>query len=124
MVNKVKPAALIIILITVLIMYAPVLKAPFIYDDVHLIANNELIASFKYIPKVFNLISRTNAYELPARPLQILSYMIDYKSWKLNPSGYHLINILLHVLNGFLIYKILIRFVKKEKKALLVTRFL
>ena len=31
------------------------------------------------------------------RPLQVASYVVDYSLWGLNPAGYHLTNILLHV---------------------------
>jgi hypothetical protein len=38
------------------------------------------------------------------RPMVTLSLFIDYKMWGLNPVGYHLINIILHSLNSFLVF--------------------
>lgn len=42
-------------------------------------------------------------------PLHIISYMIDYSLWGMNPTGYILHNIILHTLNGLLFYLLLIR---------------
>lgn len=43
-------------------------------------------------------------------PLHILSYMLDYTVWELNPKGFLLTNIVLHSLNGMLLYRLLLRF--------------
>lgn len=37
-------------------------------------------------------------------PLHIISYMVDYSLWGLRPAGYLLENVLIHGLNGFLLY--------------------
>lgn len=42
-------------------------------------------------------------------PLHIVSYMLDYLLWGLNPSGYRLLNIILHAFNGFMLYLLLRR---------------
>ena len=42
-------------------------------------------------------------------PITILSYSFDYAIWKLDPFGYHLTNLLLHVLCTLLIYWLLSR---------------
>jgi len=41
-------------------------------------------------------------------PLHILSYLLDHTLWGLNPAGYHLHNVLLHALNGILLYRFLV----------------
>jgi len=38
------------------------------------------------------------------RPVQILSYALDYKFWKLNPLGYHITNVALHIVTSFVVY--------------------
>jgi tetratricopeptide (TPR) repeat protein len=40
-------------------------------------------------------------------PLQILSYGLDYQIWHLHPFGYHLHNVVLHILNAVLVYLLL-----------------
>ncbi len=37
-------------------------------------------------------------------PLHLLSYMLDYSVWGLNPAGYHLSNVILHSLNAVLAF--------------------
>jgi protein O-mannosyl-transferase len=46
-------------------------------------------------------------------PLTWLSLMLDYQIFGLNPQGYHLINLLFHVLNTILLFLILYRMTKK-----------
>ncbi len=38
------------------------------------------------------------------RPIIILSYLIDYKFWNLNPVGYHLTNIIFHAIAAYALY--------------------
>jgi hypothetical protein len=40
------------------------------------------------------------------RPLSDVSLWIDYKLWNKNPFGYHLTNLLIHLTNSFLVYKL------------------
>jgi len=102
-----------------LVLYLSVLDAPFIYDDFHLVVNNYLITSFQYIPKVFKDVFDFGSTGLPARPLQIISYMLDYKIWGFNPWGYHFTNIIIHIVNSLLIYILSLFFVKVRKEAFL-----
>jgi tetratricopeptide (TPR) repeat protein len=42
-------------------------------------------------------------------PLSLLSFMLDYSLWGADPAGYHLTNIVIHTLNGLLVYRLLLR---------------
>jgi Flp pilus assembly protein TadD len=79
------------------------------WDDNRYILDNADIQGFGLdrLKAVF-----TNYYVGNYAPVQMLSYMLDYKLWGLNPGGYHFTNILLHFLNGLLLYKLLFRFFK------------
>lgn len=60
----------------------------------------------------------TPAGELPYyRPLAILSFAIDYAAWGLNPFGFHLVNLLLHLFCAFLIWRIALRFFSRRWSA-------
>ncbi|MBL7190204.1 tetratricopeptide repeat protein [bacterium] len=52
------------------------------------------------------------------RPLTTLSYILNYQSSGLNSTGYHLFNIILHALNTYLIYALVIR-LKNRRLAVL-----
>ncbi|MCM8809443.1 MAG: hypothetical protein NC934_04645, partial [Candidatus Omnitrophica bacterium] len=76
---------------------------PFIWDDLSLIHENFFIRSFKFLPLFFKtdiFLSTSNFY----RPIQTLSYSLIYKLFRLNPIGYHLLNIFLHSGCAILIY--------------------
>ncbi len=96
---------LFLILLTTVFLYSPTFKNPFIWDDFHLVANDDSIKDFSNIPLLFrqHLFKSANSSNF-YRPLQSLSFMADYSVWKLNPFGYHLTNLLLHLLNVVLVY--------------------
>ena len=51
----------------------------------------------------------TSFYTGNYAPVQILSYMADFTLWGLNPAGYLLTNIVIHCLNGLLLFRLLQR---------------
>jgi len=89
-----------------LFVYAGSLDGSFIWDDEDLIRDNLRIRDLRNIPKIFTEDigagsgKRFNFY----RPIQTLSYMADYALWRLEPRGYHLTSILLHILAALILY--------------------
>ncbi|MBI3318444.1 MAG: tetratricopeptide repeat protein [Candidatus Omnitrophica bacterium] len=53
------------------------------------------------------------------RPFYSLTFWLDYRLWGLNPFGYHLENVLLHILNAFLLFFLIHRFTGSARGALL-----
>jgi len=51
----------------------------------------------------------TSIYAGNYAPVQITSYMLDYSLWGMKPSGFILTNIILHTINGLLMYFLLVR---------------
>ncbi|MDD5680029.1 MAG: hypothetical protein PHI59_02180 [Candidatus Omnitrophica bacterium] len=101
---------LLLALIT-LAVYFNSLSNDFVWDDHFLIENNDFIKDLRYIPRIFT----TDSYHSHAektgashsnfyRPVQALSFMADYHIWKMNPFGFHLGNLLLHMANGILVF--------------------
>jgi tetratricopeptide (TPR) repeat protein len=85
--------------------YYESLFTPFInLDDPFYIKRNPYIRDLSWggIYGIFSNIIVTNYF-----PLQILSYAVDYQIWQLQPFGYHLHNVLLHILNAALIFLLL-----------------
>ena len=70
-------------------------------------------------PKIFSRNYFHLANELSYRPVVTLSYFLDYAIWRLNPSGYHLTNVILHTITGVLLYAVLSRLIRKRPVALL-----
>ena len=111
--DRVNPAIVLFILLAVFAVYANALGGPFIFDDEVLVKNNVTIRSLSDVPKLFrsdlflkDFTSKpvSNSF----RPLQTTSYAIDYRIWKDKAFGYHLTNILLHLLSTLLVF-ILVR---------------
>ena len=101
--------SILFMVVILTIIYSAALNNPFIWDDYFHVVENTFIKDWRYIPQIFTsdvfffAPQRSNFY----RPLQSLSYMIDYTVWKLNPLGYHLTNVLIHLFNIILIYLLL-----------------
>ena len=66
--------------------YANSLKGEFIWDDGNLVKNNLYIRNVSNIPRIFTSNIRAGAGREGSfwRPLQGLSYMLDYAFWELN----------------------------------------
>ncbi len=101
---------LILILVT-LFTYANTLKNDFVWDDVFFIVNNNYVKNLNSIPQYFYSV-KTYATILDYhifRPLRTLSFALEYKLWGLNPFGFHLTNIILHLLNVLIVYFLISR---------------
>lgn len=98
---------LLLFLLTVAI-YARTLGQEFqmSWDDNWYIVYNESIQGFSWqnLKTIFSSI-----YQANYAPLQMLSYMLDYSLWGLDPAGFAITNVVFHVLNGLLLYRLLYR---------------
>jgi len=108
-----------------IVIYGNSLHNPFIWDDQYLITENHFIKSSKYILDMFKhqLYYSTAGSSNFYRPLQNLFLYFDYSLWKENPVGYHLTNILFHILSAFLIY-LLIKCIFNRKAIAFLVSFL
>ncbi len=92
-------------------LYVPILGYEFVWDDYVLLVYNPLIREpgfsglWKNLGKP--LYMGYGDFFSYFRPLQSLSYWLDYRLWQLNPFGYHLENILLHGLNTLLVFALM-----------------
>jgi tetratricopeptide (TPR) repeat protein len=84
------------------IVYANSMSGEFVWDDEGLVKNNLHIRSLAGLPKLFkeSIYKGSGLETMFYRPLQMITYAVDYASWGLDPAGYHLTNIFLHILTG------------------------
>jgi protein O-mannosyl-transferase len=81
--------------------YAPALRNGFVWDDQALLLRDPLIRSWRLIWEGFQHFLFTDAAASNFyRPLQRLSYTLDYAIFFVSPGGYHFINILWHAAAG------------------------
>lgn len=84
--------------------YSRALTGPFIWDDEHFVLRNPSVKSVERVPEYFTS-KETFAMEgnfAIYRPLRNISYLLDYLLFGLNPFGFHLVNLLLHIQNMIL----------------------
>ena len=74
------------------------------FDDPNYIIDNSYIRDWSWqgFYKIFSQPIYGNYF-----PLQILSYALDYQLWHTRPFGYHLHNVVLHILNSVLVFLLL-----------------
>ena len=84
--------------------HLPSLGGALLWDDVHLVNDNPLIKSPVLILEAFRHHLFPEAYAGHYRPIQTISYIFDYFFWSKDPYGYHLSNVLWHVLSGVVLY--------------------
>ena len=87
----------------------PALQGEPIWDDDYLVRANPFIKSPLLILEVFRHYLFQDMFTAAYRPVQNLSYLIDYMVWNNNFYGYHLTSVLCHVASGVLLYLLLQR---------------
>lgn len=116
-----KKYVLLIALISIIVViYLNSFNNSFVWDDKHLIENNQVIKSWNNFFYIFGTDFWTLTYTPNSgyyRPIITFSYMIDYTLWRLKPFGYHLTNTLFHTLNAILIFFIVLLIFKKQTLA-------
>ena len=103
-----KPRTWLLILALVALVgfsYQSVWKAGFIWDDNDYVTNNPTLRSLDGLRRIWFELGAVEQYY----PVTHTSFWIEYHLWRLNPLGYHLVNICLHTLNALLVWQILRR---------------
>jgi len=99
-------AKALMLIVMVLVVYAPSTENGFIWDDDHHVG---------MAPKNYEQGFATGLKNIWLKPLAApqyypmvwSSYLIEHHFWKQNPTGYHLVNILLHIIVALLLWMVL-----------------
>ncbi|MFH1771752.1 MAG: tetratricopeptide repeat protein [Candidatus Omnitrophota bacterium] len=96
-----KPFLIFLLLVALCaVVYAPSLKNGFIWDDDQYVYKNKAVQMDKQGLKFIWF-----SYAMPQYyPIVFSSFWIEHKLWGLNPFGYHLVNLLLHIINTLLLF--------------------
>lgn len=109
--EKSKTRLLIVLMIlTVMACYLSTLNHEFVWDD-----DANFIENFNYrgLSPSHLYWMFTTFHDANYHPLAWLTLGIDYVLWGMNPAGYHLTNLVLHVLNAVLFYFLIAAFLKR-----------
>ncbi|MGB2630129.1 MAG: tetratricopeptide repeat protein [Candidatus Omnitrophota bacterium] len=113
---------ILLLLAAVAVCYGTVLDAGFLWDDEYLVLRNPLLRAPIWSFQVFkqDIVNSNFTYTIYYRPIQILSYAVDYRLAGMDPAVFHFTNILLHFLNGVLVF-FLVRKITRGKAAAVLT---
>ena len=89
----------------VFVAYLPVLKTGFIWDDDDYVTANWTLHNLNGLKHIWFDTTATPQYY----PLVYTTFWLEYHPWKLNPLGYHVVNVLLHALGAILLWRVLKR---------------
>jgi tetratricopeptide (TPR) repeat protein len=90
------------------------LTGDFVWDDRPLIVENSLVKSPGQVPQLltssfWNTGDRYDRFRSFFRPLVSMTYALDYAVWGLDPLGFHLSNLALHLACCWLVYCLALR---------------
>ena len=117
---------LLIIIITALVVFGHSLFNDFVWDDEEQVVNNIAIQKVSNIPSfffgsTFNSGGATMLSGLYYKPLLTTTYTLIYSLFKLRPLFYHAVQILIHVVNTYLLFKLYLETTKNKTPALLAS---
>ncbi|HUJ10335.1 MAG TPA: tetratricopeptide repeat protein [Verrucomicrobiae bacterium] len=98
-------AGAVLLVVLTGVAYLPALRGGFIWDDDGHVTENPTLRSFEGLGDIWVRPGSTQQYY----PLVFTSFWMEYQLWKLQPFGYHLVNVLLHALNAVLLWRLLRR---------------
>jgi tetratricopeptide (TPR) repeat protein len=110
---------LIFITVLLLAVYGNTLNHGFVWDDFNIIVESPLTEKLSNIPKLF--ITEDTADGSPTgyyRPITYVSFALDRALWGLNPVGFNITNLILHILVVLLFYRVVAALFKRENLAL------
>jgi tetratricopeptide (TPR) repeat protein len=102
---KTSVAGLILIIAAVLLAYIPAMRAGFVWDDDAYVTDNPLLVDSDGLFRIWFTQDSPSQYF----PMVFTSFQLEHKIWGLNPAGYHVTNIILHIINVILLWLLLRR---------------
>ena len=96
--------ALILTAVTIFA-YRPAWNGGFVWDDDDYVTKNHLLTAPDGLKRIWFSLDSPSQYF----PLTYTTFRIERALWDLNPTGYHWVNILLHIANALLVWWLLTR---------------
>jgi tetratricopeptide (TPR) repeat protein len=95
-------AGVILIAVAVFSAYIPCINGGFVMDDDLLLTNNRLINASDGLQQFWCSTESPEFY-----PVTNNTFWIEWRLWEINPAGYHVTNLILHIVESLLIWIIL-----------------
>ena len=108
----------ILIIVVAGLAYGSSLLNTFVWDDNDAIADNYLIRKWSNLPDLVSPDYFKRSRELSYRPLVTFTYFCDYALWGLNPTGYHVGNVLWHVATALALWQLVLALTRERRIAI------
>ena len=95
-----------LLLLITIVAYVPAITGGFVWDDDAYITENQTLRSLEGLYRIWFEVGAVPQYY----PMVHTTFWVEYHLWGLDPLGYHLVNVILHGLNGILFWLVLTRF--------------
>ncbi len=95
----------LILVAATILAYRPAWHGGFIWDDDEYVTKNHLLVAPDGLRRIWFSLDSPSQYF----PLTYTTLRIERALWGLNPTGYHWVNILFHVVNALLLWRLLTR---------------
>jgi tetratricopeptide (TPR) repeat protein len=95
----------LILAVVTMLAYQPAWNGGFIWDDDEYVTNNELLTAPDGLRRIWFSLGSPSQYF----PLVYTTFRIERALWGLHPFGYHWVNLLLHIANALLVWRLLVR---------------
>ena len=95
----------LLLAVTTILAYQPAWHGGFIWDDDAYITNNELLTAPDGLRRIWFSLDSPSQYF----PLVYTMFRFERAWWGLSPTGYHVVNILLHIANALILWSLLAR---------------
>ncbi len=94
-----------LIIVLALLVYFPAIQGEFIWDDDAYVFENSSLRSVSGLKDIWSNPDSSPQYY----PLVFTSFWIEYHLWGVSPAGFHVTNLILHLLAGLLLWQCLVR---------------
>jgi tetratricopeptide (TPR) repeat protein len=98
-------AGAVVIIVACFVAYSPAIKGGFIWDDDVYVTNNPLLTAPDGLYRIWFSTDTQSQYF----PLTYTTFWVEHKLWGFNPMGYHIVNVMIHIINALLLWLILRR---------------
>jgi len=99
------------------------IRHPFVHDDVVFILKNPHITEFKSWVEMFKVPAISGGINTYYRPVLEVLYRFEYHLFGPRPFGFHLFNVIVHIINGLLLFGLLLRLGLREAVAWVTALF-
>ncbi len=95
----------LLLIVLVALTYFPVARAGFIWDDESYVENNVHLRTLDGLRIIWTHFGATKQYY----PLVFTTFWVEHKLYGLHPTGYHIVNVVLHAIAALLLVRVLRR---------------